>query len=151
MSQTTCYLPDQAATEALGARLAVQRPHHGVVHLIGDLGAGKTTLVRGFLQAAGHQGSVKSPTYTLIEPYSLADGQVFHLDLYRLADPEVLEFIGLRELLDEGLLLVEWPELGAGVLPDPGLVVTISVEGSGRLAQIEARDPVWQLGIKGIS
>ncbi|MEX0430898.1 tRNA (adenosine(37)-N6)-threonylcarbamoyltransferase complex ATPase subunit type 1 TsaE [Spiribacter insolitus] len=143
MSAAERYLPDEAATESLGAVLQGRRPRYGCVHLTGDLGAGKTTLVRGFLRAAGHQGAVRSPTYTLIEPYELADGAVFHLDLYRLSDPEELEFIGLRELLDAGLLLVEWPERGEGVLPAPGLRVHLALSGSGRLAHLEAVSGEW--------
>ncbi len=144
------YLADAAATEALGARLAAVRPNDGVVHLIGDLGAGKTTLVRGFLRAAGHHGSVKSPTYTLVEPYELAGRPLYHLDLYRLADPEELEFIGLREMLSGALLLVEWPDQGRGVLPEPGLVITLAAEGEGRRAKLSAGDVRWQAVLDGV-
>ncbi len=143
MKVAALNLPDEATTEALGALLQAHRPRHGCVHLTGDLGAGKTTLVRGFLRAAGHEGAVRSPTYTLIEPYELADGMVFHLDLYRLSDPEELEFIGLRELLDAGLLLVEWPERGQGVLPAPGLRVHLALSGCGRLADLEVAPGEW--------
>ncbi|MEX0386567.1 tRNA (adenosine(37)-N6)-threonylcarbamoyltransferase complex ATPase subunit type 1 TsaE [Spiribacter onubensis] len=143
MTATALHLPDEAATESLGAALQAKRPRHGCVHLTGDLGAGKTTLVRGFLRGAGHEGAVRSPTYTLIEPYELSGGAVFHLDLYRLSDPEELEFIGLRELLDAGLLLVEWPERGEGVLPAPGLHVHLALSDSGRMAHLEAFSGEW--------
>lgn len=143
MKNASIHLQDEAATAALGAALQAKRPRQGCVHLTGDLGAGKTTLVRGFLRAAGHGGAVRSPTYTLIEPYTLAGGDVFHLDLYRLADPEELEFIGLRELPDAGLLLVEWPERGRGVLPAPGLRVHLESAGSGRRAHLEVASEAW--------
>jgi len=150
VKHASIHLADEAATVALGASLAAGRPRLGVVHLLGDLGAGKTTLTRGFLQAIGHRGAVKSPTYTLIEPYEIDGERIFHLDLYRVADPEELEFIGLREFLEAGLLLVEWPERGAGVLPDPGLVIRLSAEGEGRRADLEAVDPVWQERVQAI-
>lgn len=140
MNTHTINLPHEAATLALGAALAPQLPVIGCVHLEGDLGAGKTTLVRGLLRAAGHEGAVRSPTYTLIEPYPLARGNVFHLDLYRLADPEELEFIGLRELLGQGLLLVEWPAQGHGVLPAADWRIELSPSGSGRRASLTAPD-----------
>ena len=143
MTRAVVDLVDEAATEALGATLARHRPDRGCVHLVGDLGAGKTTLTRGFLRAAGHCGAVRSPTYTLVEPYDLATGRVYHLDLYRLADPEELEFIGLRELVDTGLLLVEWPVRGEGVLPAPDLSVHLVVAGNGRQATLSCRGSAW--------
>ena len=103
-----------------------------VVFLEGDLGAGKTTLVRGILRGLGHEGPVKSPTYTLVEPYELGDRHCAHLDLYRLADPEELEYLGLRDLLaEERLLLVEWPERGAGACRRR-ICVIIEYVGEGR-------------------
>ena len=131
-------LPDAAATEALGARLA-QSITPGIVYLQGDLGAGKTTLTRGLLRGLGHAGRVRSPTYTLVEPYRFAGTTVYHLDLYRLADPEELEWLGLRDMLAESaLLLVEWPERGAGVLPAADLVIRLEYSGNGRRALLNA-------------
>ncbi|MGB5834822.1 MAG: tRNA (adenosine(37)-N6)-threonylcarbamoyltransferase complex ATPase subunit type 1 TsaE [Thiohalocapsa sp.] len=128
------YLPSEAAQLECGRALAQRlRGRRGVVFLHGDLGAGKTTLVRGLLRELGHEGPVRSPTYTLIEPYETAGQLIYHLDLYRLGDPEEVEFLGLRDLLDgEGLLLVEWPERGAGVLPEADLIIQIDHAPPGR-------------------
>lgn len=131
-------LADAAAMEALGARLATVLDQ-AIVYLQGDLGAGKTTLARGILRGLGYTGKVRSPTYTLVEPYAVRQGSVYHLDLYRLADPEELEWLGLRDMLSEqALLLVEWPERGEGVLPQADLVVQITPSGEGRSVDIVA-------------
>jgi len=136
------YLQDQAATEAFGGQLAAACKGGLLVFLHGQLGAGKTTLVRGFLHASGHSGAVKSPTYTLVEPYTTVHGNLYHLDLYRLADAEELEWIGIRDLFeDESICLIEWPEQGAGILPQPDLRVYLRVEGSGREIRVEAASP----------
>ena len=133
------FLADEAAQQAFGAALAHRCRPPLLVTLDGDLGAGKTTLVRGFLRALGHRGAVKSPTYTLIEPYRIADVAVYHLDLYRVADPDELEYIGLRDILGErGIILAEWPQRGAGWLPGADLQLRIGFENDGRRVTIEA-------------
>jgi tRNA threonylcarbamoyladenosine biosynthesis protein TsaE len=137
-------LADAQATASLGARLA-RAVTPGILYLNGELGAGKTTLARGLLRGLGHAGKVRSPTYTLVEPYALESFQVYHLDLYRLADPEELEWLGLRDMLaDAALLLVEWPERGSGYLPSADLSIQLDYSGSGREASLEASTPVGQ-------
>lgn len=134
----TIELDGEAAMEAFGARLAQALPPGLQIHLQGDLGAGKTTLVRGFLRGLGHTGRVKSPTYTLIEPYRIGERQLYHLDLYRLADPEELEFLGIRDLFDPDVTsLIEWPERGAGLLPPPDLLIRIEHLTAGRRLRLE--------------
>ena len=119
-------LTGEAATLVLGAALAGAGLSRGAVYLAGDLGAGKTTLVRGFLRAAGVTGAIRSPTFTLMEEYRVGASMVGHYDLYRLSDPEELEFLGLRDhLAADALLFFEWPERGAGVLPPPDLEIRL--------------------------
>jgi tRNA threonylcarbamoyladenosine biosynthesis protein TsaE len=132
------YLPDLAATLAFGAALAERLPRDALVLLHGGLGVGKTTLVRGILRGLGHVGSVKSPTYTLLEPYELPSCLVYHFDLYRIADSQELEFIGFDELLETAALkLVEWPERAGHGLPAADFVVRMQVEGEGRRVEIQ--------------
>lgn len=127
------------AQEALGAALAAVCPKSCVIYLEGQLGAGKTTLVRGFIRGLGHQGAVKSPTYTLLEPYDLPNGRCYHFDLYRLADPGELEYLGVRDLLqEEAILLVEWPERGQGELPGADLILHIHYRPDGRHIELES-------------
>lgn len=139
------HLASPAATERLGALLAAHLPATAaVLHLEGDLGAGKTTLARALLRSLGVEGPVRSPTYTLIERYDTARGEVAHLDLYRIADPEELEFLALDELAAEARLwLVEWPQRGQGMLPAVDLVLRLAVQGAGRMATL---DPVSDTG-----
>jgi tRNA threonylcarbamoyladenosine biosynthesis protein TsaE len=128
------FLSDEAQTRQFGALLAAFHPGHAVIFLDGDLGAGKTTLSRGFIQACGHSGHVKSPTYTLMESYSLPDLTIHHLDLYRLSEPEELEYLGMDELdRPKTILLVEWPQRGAGVLPAATLTLQLAQHDHGRL------------------
>lgn len=118
---------------AFGADLAQAIKDGGVIHLHGDLGAGKTTLVRGILQAMGHKGVVKSPTYTLVEPYSIGEREIYHFDLYRLCDAEELEYMGIRDYFHEhSLCLLEWPEKGCGFLPRADLIIEIQHLQEGR-------------------
>ena len=137
-------LDDADATEALGARLAQALPARAVAYLHGDLGAGKSTLARALLRALGVTGTIRSPTYTLVEQYPLpAGGIALHLDLYRIGDPGELEFLGL-DPAETRLWLVEWPERGQGGLPTPDLEVALAVEGEGRRCQLQARSAIGE-------
>ncbi len=132
------YLDNEAATLDLGKHIAALCPHQlFTIHLEGELGAGKTTLTRGLLRALGHTGNVKSPTYTLVERYDLASRTVFHFDLYRVADPEELDYLGLDDYLsNQSLCIIEWAKQGQGHLPTPDLVINLSYQDSGRQAQL---------------
>lgn len=122
-----------AAMQALGATIAQRLPTGGLVTLHGDLGAGKTTLVRGLLRSLGYTGTVKSPTYTLVEPYQVGGRDIFHFDLYRLAEPDELEYMGIRDYLHaDALCLVEWPEKAGHLLPPPDLCIYIEHDGFAR-------------------
>ena len=136
----TQFLPDEAATVAAGSAVGRALTSAAVVFLMGELGAGKTTFTRGALRGLGHAGSVKSPTYTLCESYDLADaGQFCHLDLYRLSNPEELEFLGIRDYVASGaMLFIEWPSKGEGWLPMPDLQVALVESNNGRELKITA-------------
>lgn len=143
MTAHSLELPDEGATISVGQRLASALPNAAFIYIDGDLGAGKTTLVRALLRALGHKGPVRSPTYTLIEPYELSGRRIYHLDLYRLGSPLELEDIGFRDLLAEPcLLLVEWPERGGGVLPPPDLQLRLITVGAGRRLILQPSDGI---------
>lgn len=132
-------VPSVAEMEALGARLARRIDQVHLLYLHGALGTGKTTLVRGILRALGHVGLVKSPTFTLVEPYSFDGLIVYHIDLYRVSDPEELEFLGFRDYLEsESVCLVEWAERGVEKLPSPDLDVTIQNVDDTRTVELES-------------
>ena len=134
----SCFLADEAATLAFGERLAKQISSPAVIYLRGQLGAGKTTFSRGFLRGRGHLGSVKSPTYTLVEPYeAVLGGPVFHLDLYRLGGGQELAYLGIDDYLaTRGVLLIEWPERAERELPAPTIDLTLLPKAAGRTLQL---------------
>ncbi|HWQ39590.1 MAG TPA: tRNA (adenosine(37)-N6)-threonylcarbamoyltransferase complex ATPase subunit type 1 TsaE [Burkholderiales bacterium] len=136
-------LEDEDATLALGAKLAGLLQPGMYIALRGELGSGKTTLVRGMLRALGHDGHVKSPTYALVEAYEVSGLNFYHFDFYRFADPHELIDAGLREAFNgTAVCVVEWPERAEGFLPRPDLSVTLRVSGQGRTALIEAQSEI---------
>lgn len=143
MSASERYLADEEATLALGRELAEALPNGLVAFLYGDLGAGKTTFARAFLRALGVGERVKSPTYSLVEGYDICERRAFHLDLYRIADPGELEWLGLDSLAEPGaIVLVEWPERGAGALPPVDLELRFRHADGGRVVSFEAHSAV---------
>jgi len=132
-------IEDEAAMLRFGAQLADATDGRGAVLISGDLGAGKTTLCRGLLHHMGHEGSVKSPTFTLVEPYEINGVCVYHFDLYRLSHPDELDYVGIDEYFsDDTLCLVEWPEKADGSLPSHDLELAIDVAGEKRNIRIKA-------------
>lgn len=131
--------PDVEAMESLGASLAAGIEAGLTIFVSGDLGAGKTTLTRGFLRALGHVGPVKSPTYTLVEPYEVSGLRVYHFDLYRVSDSEELEFMGIRDYFSAAAVcVVEWPERATNYLPRPDLELKIAYCDRGRCVSLAA-------------
>jgi tRNA threonylcarbamoyladenosine biosynthesis protein TsaE len=135
------FVPDEAAMLTLGGQLAAALHRHQrralVVFLEGELGTGKTTLVRGVLRGLGYCGSVKSPTYTLVEPYSLGELRLYHFDLYRLVDPEELEYLGARDYFQtDAVCFVEWPRQASGWLPPPDVSIVLSYRDPGRQVRL---------------
>ncbi len=140
------HLDSTAATMAAGSELArvvsSQDIDSLVIYLLGDLGAGKTTLARGFLQGLGHTGRVPSPTYTLIEPYEVAGYSVSHIDLYRLRSPDEVEALALAELCgSQTMLLIEWPENGGSGVPPADLRIELDIEARGRVLRLIGSSP----------
>jgi tRNA threonylcarbamoyladenosine biosynthesis protein TsaE len=130
-------LSNTEETEAFGAALWTILPAKALVYLYGDLGAGKTTLIRGLLRAAGYVNVVRSPTYSLVEEYQLAERLVFHFDLYRLKDPEELEWMGIHDYLQQtAICFIEWPQMGLGQLPKADLEIHLHYQESFRLIEI---------------
>lgn len=141
----TFPLADESSTLALGAALAPHVPPGLVVTLSGELGAGKTTLVRGLLRALGHAGSVKSPTYTLVEVYEVSRLDFYHFDFYRFQDPREWIEAGFRDVFNgRNVCLIEWPERASGFLPPADLEITLSVVDAGRVATLVARSPAGE-------
>lgn len=150
MAEAGLHLADEDAVAHLAAQLAPQVRSGGVIHLRGDLGAGKTTFARALIAALGVQGRVKSPTYSLIESYRTSGLAIHHLDLYRIADPGELEWLGLEELQDEAsLILIEWPERGGDALPAADLALNLVHAAVGRTLfahAASARGEAWLAG-----
>lgn len=147
MKQLEYFLADESATIAIGDGLAKVLLSQNeecdkaqpalIVYLNGDLGAGKTTLTRGFVRGMGHKGNVKSPTYTLVEPYELPPWQVYHFDLYRLSDAEELEYMGIRDYFAENsCCFIEWPEKGAGILAKADIVIELDYQDEQRTVEL---------------
>jgi tRNA threonylcarbamoyl adenosine modification protein YjeE len=135
-TEAALYLPDEAATHALGARLAASARLGDCLLLKGDLGAGKTALAKGFIGALAPGAEVTSPTFTLVQTYDSNGPTLWHFDLYRLKSAAELPEIGLEEALDSGITLIEWPELAEAHLPSHALTLSLSLAGDGRNARL---------------
>jgi tRNA threonylcarbamoyladenosine biosynthesis protein TsaE len=130
-------IPTEQAMIALGKQLAMASGDTAIIFLYGQLGAGKTTFTRGFLQGLGYSGHVKSPTYTLVEPYQLSHGAIYHFDFYRLQDPHELEYMGIQDYFTpRAICIIEWPEYGKDMLPTSDLSCYIELSQQGRDVKI---------------
>jgi len=140
-------LVGEAATLEFAAKLAELCQPPLIIHLQGDLGSGKTTFARGFINKLGHSGNVKSPTFTLVETYELELAHLYHFDLYRLRDPLELEYIGIRELVGEldVICLIEWPERGGSALPIADIVISLEYQGEARVVDCQANSTKGQI------
>jgi tRNA threonylcarbamoyladenosine biosynthesis protein TsaE len=142
MASFTLRVTDETRMQALGAQLAEHCPPPAVIFFRGPLGAGKTTLIRGFLRALGVTGPIKSPSFAVVESYPLRDGVCHHFDFYRLKSPEELEFLGFRDYLEPNtLVLIEWPEQGGDLVPVADIEIDINFEpeGQGRVVTFSAK------------
>ena len=139
--ESTFYIDDEQAMQALGESLSKKLASGMTLHLSGELGAGKTTFVRGVLRGLGYSGSVKSPTFTLVESYDLNSNAVYHMDFYRVDDAQELEMIGIRDYLDgSGLCLIEWPERAGAQLPEPDVEILIKDQKPGRKVYVTVQN-----------
>lgn len=144
--QTQFFLENSDATEQFGAELFLKLPLKALIFLEGDLGAGKTTFVRGLLRAAGVTGAIRSPTYSLVEEYEVNQRKIFHFDLYRLAEPDELEWIGIDDYLNQNALcFIEWAQKGIGILPCADLIFALESYKNGRLLKIEDKNSLITL------
>jgi tRNA threonylcarbamoyladenosine biosynthesis protein TsaE len=152
MSTLNIETASEAETEALGARVAAVLPEVRLIYVRGPLGAGKTAFVRGLLRGLDYAGPVKSPTFTLVEPYPFTGFVLCHFDLYRIEHPQELEFLGLRDYLSgDNVCVVEWPERAGALLPDPDLNVIIQPNGKqGRKVELQAYSPPGEAGLNGL-
>ena len=147
----TLILDNEAATLACGDKFSRILACGLVVYLHGDLGAGKTTFVRGVLHGLGHAGKVKSPTYTLVEPYMVFNYNIYHFDLYRFIDEEEWDAAGFRDYFNaQSICMIEWPERAENVLPEPDIHVNLSHYQSARKIQFSARSPLGNKCIEGL-
>ncbi len=140
-------LVGEAATLEFAAKFAQLCQPPLIIYLQGDLGSGKTTFARGFINKLGHSGKVKSPTFTLVESYDLEQARLYHFDLYRLKDPLELEYIGIRDLTWESdvICLIEWPERGGSELPEADLVIRLEYQGDSRAVDYQANSTKGQM------
>lgn len=151
-TEFTLHLKDEAATLALGVRIAAVLSPGLTIWLQGNLGAGKTTLTRGLLRGLGFDGKVKSPTYTLVESYVISGLYLYHFDLYRFIDPEEWDAAGFREYFNQhSVCLVEWPEKADGLLPMPDIEIRLAIDGEGRSASLTAHSKQGDSWLKRLS